>query len=166
MGSVLRRTLCVALLLATPVVQAQSTGEPENPLDQSSDAEQDWQSLQSAAQAGTAGRDLTSGTAREAERARQLDVAEQALSFQTQYATHAKRGEAKAIEALALLKAASLGDRTFDARRSQLVGELRGEPALTSTMRCEIVARYKNLNVAQLPWTARAERVAGYTITA
>jgi len=106
------------------------------------------------------------GTALEVDRARQLEIAVQALAFQSRYAEHPRTNEAKRLEALALLEAASVGNRTLDARRSQLVSGLRAESALPSLQRCEIVARFKSLDVERLPWTARTERLTGYTTIA
>jgi len=88
--------------------------------------------------------------------------ADKLKDFQSKHATHREAKEAKRLEALLLVQAWQIGDAVSDARRNQLVSEIRGDPSIPEAKRAEVAALADHVGVEKRPGLSGPAKLLAY----
>ncbi|MBA3849574.1 MAG: hypothetical protein C0502_06205 [Opitutus sp.] len=167
------KLLALLLLSALPSVLAQPAAPPANanPNANAAAADAAWAALKSRGPGQPV--DVPAGTDAASARQARADAiaaylrdADDLRDFRLRFADHAAANEARLLEAQALLRTKALGDTAQDARRDQLVADIRRDTAIPVARRAPLAAYSDNLEVSRTPGLTGDARLAAYERTA
>lgn len=164
------RSLILGLAIAVSANAAGESKQKANPASISemkpTAADVAWMALKKAMPRGidlVGPEDTADPTQRRAQHAKKLLAdADQLRDFRRAHPRYPHLGEAKVMEAKALMRLTELGDRTLEKRRDQIVYEIRHDSTLARSVRFETAAYYENLHVSEKTYSSHGDKMLAY----